>query len=146
MQLYYERLTAAIISPPPEADDDLDEEDADADAEGDADADRDASAEARLDADGDTGMHSVSAGKAKGKAQGTRSPAATPQPTLASFAARGSGNAVRDAALASLRGDPGLHQLVPYLVQWVGEKVRGRVPGSELRSESPDRVLALWCC
>jgi transcription initiation factor TFIID subunit 6 len=29
----------------------------------------------------------------------------------------------RIAALASLRSDPGLHQLVPYFVQWVAEKV-----------------------
>lgn len=29
----------------------------------------------------------------------------------------------RVAALASIRGDPGLHQLVPYLVQFVAEKV-----------------------
>ncbi|PWN36384.1 TAF-domain-containing protein [Meira miltonrushii] len=30
----------------------------------------------------------------------------------------------QDAALASLRGDPGLHQLVPYLIQWINEKVQ----------------------
>lgn len=29
----------------------------------------------------------------------------------------------KNAALASLSGDPGLHQLVPYLVQFVAEKV-----------------------
>lgn len=29
----------------------------------------------------------------------------------------------RDAALGSVRSDPGLHQLVPYLVSWGGEQV-----------------------
>ena len=29
----------------------------------------------------------------------------------------------RNAALASIGGDPGLHQLVPYFVQFVAEKV-----------------------
>lgn len=43
--------------------------------------------------------------------------------SLVTIAQQSSGNLVRDAALASLRGDPGLHQLVPYLVQWVGEKI-----------------------
>lgn len=32
-------------------------------------------------------------------------------------------NEYRIAALASIRSDPGLHQLVPYLVQFVAEKV-----------------------
>nr|ASF90182.1 hypothetical protein SPAR06841 [Bartheletia paradoxa] len=32
-------------------------------------------------------------------------------------------DAEREAALASLRGDPGLHQLVPYLVQFVTERI-----------------------
>lgn len=43
--------------------------------------------------------------------------------SLVTIAQQSSGNSVRDAALASLRGDPGLHQLVPYLVQWVGERI-----------------------
>lgn len=34
-----------------------------------------------------------------------------------------SNDALRAAALASLRNDPGLHQLLPYLVQWISEKV-----------------------
>lgn len=34
-----------------------------------------------------------------------------------------SNNEYRIAALASIRSDPGLHQLVPYLVQFVAEKV-----------------------
>lgn len=37
---------------------------------------------------------------------------------------KSSGNTVRDASLASLRGDPGLHQLVPYLIQWIGERIQ----------------------
>jgi len=31
--------------------------------------------------------------------------------------------AVRETAIASLRNDPGLHQLVPYLVAFIAEKV-----------------------
>jgi transcription initiation factor TFIID subunit 6 len=30
---------------------------------------------------------------------------------------------VRETAIASLRNDPGLHQLVPYLVAFIAEKV-----------------------
>jgi len=30
---------------------------------------------------------------------------------------------VRETAIASLRSDPGLHQLVPYLVAFIAEKV-----------------------
>ncbi|KAL8286162.1 hypothetical protein RQP46_004650 [Phenoliferia psychrophenolica] len=30
---------------------------------------------------------------------------------------------IRDAALGSVRSDPGLHQLVPYLVSWGGEQI-----------------------
>jgi TAF6 C-terminal HEAT repeat domain len=33
---------------------------------------------------------------------------------------------VRETAIASLRSDPGLHQLVPYLVAFIAEKVRLR--------------------
>ena len=47
------------------------------------------------------------------------------------MAKRSSGNTVRDAALASLRGDSGLHQLAPYLIQWVGEKVQGGLRDEE---------------
>ena len=32
-------------------------------------------------------------------------------------------NEYRVAALASIRSDPGLHQLVPYFVQYIAEKV-----------------------
>ena len=34
-----------------------------------------------------------------------------------------SNNEYRIAALASIRSDPGLHQLVPYFVQFIAEKV-----------------------
>ena len=34
-----------------------------------------------------------------------------------------SNNEYRVAALASIRSDPGLHQLVPYFVQYIAEKV-----------------------
>lgn len=50
--------------------------------------------------------------------------AAEPRHEKKRDAPRPSGNTVRDAALASLRGDPGLHQLVPYLIQWIGERVQ----------------------
>jgi transcription initiation factor TFIID subunit 6 len=32
-------------------------------------------------------------------------------------------DSVRETAIASLRSDPGLHQLVPYLVAFIAEKV-----------------------
>jgi transcription initiation factor TFIID subunit 6 len=80
LQLYFERLTTAIIDPPREAEVEGSKTNGEVD-----EIDR---FEER-DADGDV-----------------------------------SGNTVRDAALASLRGDSGLHQLVPYLIQWVGEKVQ----------------------
>lgn len=35
---------------------------------------------------------------------------------------------VREAALGSVRNDPGLHQLVPYLIAWGGEQVRAPLP------------------
>lgn len=34
---------------------------------------------------------------------------------------------VRETAIASLRSDPGLHQLVPYLVAFVAEKVISQI-------------------
>lgn len=33
------------------------------------------------------------------------------------------GDDLREAALGSLRSDPGLHQLVPYLVGWAGDQI-----------------------
>lgn len=76
LQLYYERLTSAIISPP-------------------TDTKKEPEAE-------NTPMHN------------SQSEEKTEDETALS-----SGNLVRDAALASLRGDAGIHQLVPYLIQWV---------------------------
>lgn len=40
---------------------------------------------------------------------------------------------VRETAIASLRNDPGLHQLVPYLVAFIAEKV-GLNPKARLTS------------
>lgn len=76
LQLYYERLTSSILSPPSEAKTDA------------------------LDA--------------------TLPQEGVP---LNTYSDMSSGNLVRDAALASLRGDAGIHQLVPYLIQWVGSNV-----------------------
>lgn len=75
LQLYYERLTSSILTPPSEA-----------------------------------------------KAEENTSLPSDDTP-LGDYAQISSGNLVRDAALASLRGDAGIHQLVPYLVQWVGSNV-----------------------
>jgi len=38
--------------------------------------------------------------------------------------------AVRETAIASIRNDPGLHQLVPYLVSFIAEKVLHRISRS----------------
>ena len=75
LQLYYERLTSSILSPP-------------------------------TDAETETGT-------------------ALPQEgmPLSNYSDISSGNLVRDAALSSLRGDAGIHQLVPYLIQWIGSNV-----------------------
>ncbi|GAC74155.1 hypothetical protein PANT_10d00039 [Moesziomyces antarcticus T-34] len=109
LQLYYERLTKSIISPPPEADEDLED-----------DAEQPTAPKATAQ-DQDVAM---------GAAESPEDQIVTPpRPTVAlakplkAFAQKGSGNHVRDAALASLRGDPGLHQLVPYLIRFVGSKV-----------------------
>ncbi|SNX85192.1 related to TAF6 - Subunit (60 kDa) of TFIID and SAGA complexes [Melanopsichium pennsylvanicum] len=113
LQLYYERLTKSIVSPPPEADEDLDDEPEEPEEPAPAAAPSAAH-------DTDINMDSVSS------PTGIVTP---PRPTvglakpLKTFAQKGSGNHVRDAGLASLRGDPGLHQLVPYLIQFVGSRV-----------------------
>ncbi|WFD43668.1 histone H4-like TAF Taf6, SAGA complex subunit [Malassezia psittaci] len=49
------------------------------------------------------------------------------------------GNTVRDAALASLRGDAGIHQLVPYLVQWVGANVTHVLRARHTDSDTQER-------
>ena len=77
LQLYYERLTSSIISPPTDAE--------------------------------------------NGAGQPATEEVATAELEL--YTKGSSGNTVRDAALASLRGDAGIHQLVPYLIQWVGANV-----------------------
>ena len=111
LQLYYERLVKAIVSPPPEADEDLEEEAGDKPKP--------------PDADGDVSMDLTST-------PGTPPyPGTEPPLPLKSFIKKGSGNHVRDAALASLRGDPGLHQLVPYLIQFVSSKVIEVLRGGE---------------
>jgi len=123
LQLYFERLTTAIVSPPASADveDDEDEEEAAAGA-GDADPDI-----IMVDASGntitDTGKASADATNGAKASANSAVQASNPQDALTYFSRRSSGNTVRDAGLASLRSDPGLHPLLPYLVQWIGEKV-----------------------
>ena len=130
LQLYYERLTKSIISPPPEADEDLDD-----DAEEQTTTTNNApTSTTNAGQDADVQMDSASS---------PNDVVTPPRPTvslakpLKTFAQKGSGNHVRDAALASLRGDPGLHQLVPYLIQFVGSKVI-----EILRSPSEDETTA----
>ncbi|SPO28096.1 related to TAF6 - Subunit (60 kDa) of TFIID and SAGA complexes [Ustilago trichophora] len=110
LQLYYERLTKSIVSPPPEADEDLDDE-----------VEEQAS-NAPAGTAQDTDIHMDSASSPKEIVTPPRPTISLAKP-LKTFAQKGSGNHVRDAALASLRGDPGLHQLVPYLIQFVSSKV-----------------------
>jgi transcription initiation factor TFIID subunit 6 len=105
LQLYFERLTTAIIDPPREAEVEGSKTNGEVD-----EIDR---FEER-DADGDVSM--VRAEKEPNQNRALEE--------VEAMAKRTSGNTVRDAALASLRGDSGLHQLVPYLIQWVGEKVQ----------------------
>jgi len=50
---------------------------------------------------------------------------------------------VRRIAYGSLRADPGLHQLVPYLVQFVADKVRGHARG---KMKERGRSLTQMCC
>lgn len=106
LQLYFERLTNAIVNPPSEADVNESGEGAN-------------SANKHASGDGDTSMADGLDAAAAREPNG--------QPVLKRSErekAKTSGNIVRDAALASLRGDPGLHQLVPYLIQWVGERIQ----------------------
>lgn len=117
LQLYYERLTKSIISPPPEADEDVSDE----------------VEEQPHTAEAPAPMSTITAQDQDVQMDSASSPThqivTPPRPAvslakpLKSFVQKGSGNHVRDAALASLRGDPGLHQLVPYLIQFVGSKV-----------------------
>ncbi|UZJ54803.1 hypothetical protein CBS101457_004123 [Exobasidium rhododendri] len=106
LQLYFERLTTAIMDPPREAEVDA----AKSNGRGDGGDLNDVDEEDK-DVDGDVSM--------AGDQSHSRA-----MEEVEAMAKRSSGNTVRDAALASLRGDSGLHQLVPYLIQWVGEKVQ----------------------
>jgi transcription initiation factor TFIID subunit 6 len=114
LQLYFERLTTAIIDPP-------------RDAEVEKERHTRSAERGDLNDDGDIIMTTSEAGD--------QSQSQTIQ-DVEIMATRTSGNTVRDAALASLRGDSGLHQLVPYLIQWVGEKIQ-----SGLRDESTLEVM-----
>lgn len=114
LQLYFERLTTAIIDPPREA-----EVQGQKDTSG---ASVREVQEGRIDGEGDVSMADQHQTRVLEEVE--------------SMAVRTSGNTVRDAALASLRGDSGLHQLVPYLIQWVGERVQ-----SSLRDEKTLEIL-----
>ncbi|EST08032.1 protein of unknown function DUF1546 [Kalmanozyma brasiliensis GHG001] len=115
LQLYYERLTKSIVSPPPEADEDLDDEVEEQPAP--------KAPVATIPIAQDQDVNMDSAGSPKDQIVTPPRPTVALAKPLKAFAQKGSGNHVRDAALASLRGDPGLHQLVPYLIQFVGSKV-----------------------
>ncbi|KAN0061194.1 histone H4-like TAF Taf6, SAGA complex subunit [Thecaphora frezii] len=133
LQLYYERLTKAIVSPPPEADEDFDDVDDNEDDSG------------GLGGGGAAGQAGddmeVDEEEQKGIFTPPRPGAAQVVP-LKKFEKKGSGNRVRDAALASLAGDPGLHQLVPYLIQFVGGKVVGVLRGGQGEGEGEARADA----
>lgn len=65
---------------------------------------------------------------------------------LSTYADGSSGNLVRDAALASLRGDAGIHQLVPYLIQWIGSNVTHTLRArsqSQTAATSKDDAMAM---
>lgn len=110
LQLYFERLTEAILMPPKEADvDPVTMAKQQTESKGIKDGDGDSGE------NGDVTMEDGEKGEEDREKKESEEKEGTP-----SFS---SGNTVRDAALASLQGDPGLHQLVPYLIQWVGERV-----------------------
>lgn len=134
LQLYYERLTKSIVSPPPEADQDLEDE-----IEEQATTTTTAPAPANFAAQ-DQDIEMDPAGSPKDQIVTPPRPTVALAKPLKTFAQKGSGNHVRDAALASLRGDPGLHQLVPYLIQFVGSKVIEilRSPSQDDAAVGPD--------
>ncbi|PWN87385.1 TAF-domain-containing protein [Acaromyces ingoldii] len=107
LQLYFERLTEAILAPPKEADVDPHTSTSTSRGEG--------------GEEGDVTMANGEDEEEKRNERGEQDE-------------QTSGNTVRDAALASLRGDPGLHQLVPYLMQWVGERVASGLRDEEMLS------------
>jgi transcription initiation factor TFIID subunit 6 len=51
--------------------------------------------------------------------------------------------ALRNAALASLRSDPGLHQLLPYFLQFVSEKVTHKLRDMFVLTQMMDITHAL---
>ncbi|CDS01448.1 hypothetical protein [Sporisorium scitamineum] len=114
LQLYYERLTKSIVSPPPEADEDLNDE---------IEEPVPTIPTAPLGSTAQDQDDPMDFGSPKDQIVTPPRPTVSLAKPLKTFAQKGSGNHVRDAALASLRGDPGLHQLVPYLIQFVGSKV-----------------------
>ncbi|KAK0538668.1 histone H4-like TAF Taf6, SAGA complex subunit [Tilletia horrida] len=124
LQLYFERLTNAIVSPPASADvEDDDDEEENNDGAGHADSDPDI---VMVDAAGQrigSGHTKAGEGANGHPSANAASLSSNAQEALSYFSRRSSGNTVRDAGLASLRSDPGLHPLLPYLVQWIGEKV-----------------------
>lgn len=110
LQLYFERLTTAILDPPTEA-----EISKSAERQGLNGEKKDSAT------DGDVVMTN---GSPKDLTSTETKPDERPSEEKKETIPQSSGNTVRDAALASLRGDPGLHQLVPYLIQWINEKVQ----------------------
>ncbi|KAM9926616.1 hypothetical protein OXX59_003080 [Metschnikowia pulcherrima] len=51
---------------------------------------------------------------------------------------------LREAALSSLRTDPGLHQLVPYLIQFVAEQITNQLRNLDVLITMLDVVSALY--
>ncbi|CAD6908500.1 unnamed protein product [Tilletia laevis] len=151
LQLYFERLTNAIVSPPASADvEDDEDEDEDEDGQG-AQVESDPDI-IMVDAAGHKiGGSSTKTGDGGVNAANAAAQSSNAQQTLTFFSRRSSGNTVRDAGLASLRSDPGLHPLLPYLVQWIGEKVVACLRGqwslasssaSQTDSSAQDRMNA----
>ncbi|KAE8251918.1 hypothetical protein A4X13_0g3789 [Tilletia indica] len=120
LQLYFERLTNAIVSPPASADVEDDEEDEEDAPSGQEEGDPDI---VMVDATGQKIGGPTKPGDSGANAANAAAQSSDAQEALTFFSRRSSGNTVRDAGLASLRSDPGLHPLLPYLVQWIGEKV-----------------------
>ncbi|RCK64499.1 Transcription initiation factor TFIID subunit 6 [Candida viswanathii] len=50
---------------------------------------------------------------------------------------------LRNAALTSLKNDPGLHQLVPYFIQFVAEQITNQLRNIEILSTMLEVILAL---
>lgn len=51
---------------------------------------------------------------------------------------------LREAALSSLRTDPGLHQLVPYFIQFVAEQITNQLRNIDILITMLDVILALY--